>query len=83
MLLILSNMTSCKPVDTHLSISPKLGIVPDTLHSDPTQYGQIVGAMHYLTFTRPEICYAVNKVCQLMHAPTEDHWTAASILRCL
>jgi hypothetical protein len=66
-------MASCKPVDTPLSTSSKLGIVPGTLHSDPTRYRQIVGALRYLTFTRPDICYAVNKVCQFMHAPTDDH----------
>jgi hypothetical protein len=46
-----------------LSASSKLGHVPGTLYSDPTRYRQIVGALQYLTFTRPDICYAVNKVC--------------------
>jgi hypothetical protein len=69
-------MASCKPIDTPLPTSSKLGIVLGTLHSDPTQYHQIVGALQYLTFTRLNICYAINKVCQFMHAPTEDHWVA-------
>jgi hypothetical protein len=56
-------MASCKLVDTPLSTSSKLEIVPGTLHSDPTWHRQIVGALQYLTFTRPDICYAVNKVC--------------------
>jgi hypothetical protein len=68
-----AGMASCKPVDTPLSTSSKLGIVPGTLHSNPTRYRQIVGALQYLTFTRPDICYAVNKVCQFMHAQTDDH----------
>jgi len=56
--------------------------VPGTLHSDPTRYRQIVGALQYLIFARPDICYAVNKVCQFMHAPTGDHWAAVKrILR--
>ena len=38
------------------------------------QYRQIVEALQYLTFTRSDICYAVNKVCQSLHAPIEDHW---------
>ena len=77
-------MTSCKPVDTPLFASSKLGLIPGTLYSDPTRYRQIFRALHYLTFTRPDICYAVNKVCQFMHAPTEDHWSAVKrILRYL
>ena len=66
-------MTSYKPVDTPPSTSSKLGIVPGTLHSNPTQYQQIVGALQYLTFTRLDICYVINKVCQFMHASTDDH----------
>jgi len=66
-------MASRKPINTPLPTSSKLGIVPGTLHSDPTQYCQIVGALQYLTFTRPDICNAVNKVCQFKHASTEDH----------
>ena len=71
-----AGMTSCKPVDTPFSASSKLGLVPGTLYSDPIWYRQIVRALQYLTFTRPDICYAVNKVCQFMHTPTEDHWSA-------
>jgi len=28
-----------------------------------------------LPFTRSDICYAVNKVYQFMHSPTDDHWS--------
>jgi histone deacetylase 1/2 len=42
----------------------------------------MVGALQYLTLTRPDISYAVNKVCQYLHAPTTLHWTTAKrILR--
>jgi len=43
-----------------------------------------VGALQYLTFTRPDICFAVNRVCQFMHAPIDSHWAAVKrILRYL
>ena len=49
---------------------------------DSTQYRSIVGALQYLTLTRPDLAYSVNKVCQYLHAPTTEHWIAAKrILR--
>ena len=68
-------MSSCKAVDTPASSSSKLLLTSDAAYSDPTRYRQIVGALQYLTFTRPDICYAVNKVCQFMHSPTDGHWS--------
>jgi hypothetical protein len=76
-------MLSCKPVDTLISTS-KATILPDPLFFDATRFRQIVGALQYLTFTHPDICFAVNKVCQFMHAPTDSHWAAVKcILRYL
>jgi histone deacetylase 1/2 len=47
-----------------------------------TQYRSIVGALQYLTLTRSNLFYSVNKVCQYLHAPTTEHWTTAKrILR--
>uniref|UniRef100_A0A2N9H8A2 Integrase catalytic domain-containing protein n=1 Tax=Fagus sylvatica TaxID=28930 RepID=A0A2N9H8A2_FAGSY len=38
--------------------------------------------LHYLTFTRPDISFAVHQVCQYMAAPTTTHLSAAKrILR--
>jgi hypothetical protein len=37
-----------------------------------------------LTLTRPDISFAVNKVCQFLHSPTTIHWTSVKrILRYL
>lgn len=44
----------------------------------------VVGALQYVTVTRPEIGYAVNKVCQFMAQPLSSHWAAVKrILRYL
>ena len=51
---------------------------------DITQYRSIVGALQYLTFTRPDIAYAVNTVCQYMTNPSDVHFSAVKrILRYL
>jgi hypothetical protein len=79
-------MVSCKPVSTPLATSTKLSTHDGDLLSseDATKYRSIVGALQYLTLTRPDITYAVNKVCQYLHAPRSTHWTAVKrILRFL
>lgn len=38
------------------------------------------GCFQYLVFTRPDISYAVNLVCQYMHCPRLPHWT---IVKCI
>ncbi|GKA51956.1 ribonuclease H-like domain-containing protein [Tanacetum coccineum] len=34
------------------------------------------GSLQYLTFTRPDISYAVQQVCLYMHDPRESHFSA-------
>ena len=47
-----------------------------------TKYRSLVGGLQYLTLTRPDIAFAVNKVCQYLHSPTSVHFTAVKrILR--
>jgi hypothetical protein len=45
--------------------------------TDVYAYRSLVGALHYLTFTRPDISFAVHQVCQFMNAPTDIHLIAA------
>jgi hypothetical protein len=78
-----AGMLSCKLVDTPISTS-KTTILLDPLFYDATRFCQIMGALQYLIFTRSNICFAVNRVCQFMHAPTDSHWAAVKrILRYL
>jgi hypothetical protein len=49
---------------------------------DPTPFRSMVGGLQYLTFTRPDLTYVVNHICQFMHQPTDQHLVAAKrILR--
>ncbi|GJW68834.1 ribonuclease H-like domain-containing protein [Tanacetum coccineum] len=44
--------------------------------SDPTLYRSLVGSLQYLTFTRPDISYALQQICLYMHDPREPHFSA-------
>lgn len=39
-------------------------------------YRSIVGGLQYLSLTRPNVAFAVNKLSQLMHHPTTEHWSS-------
>jgi hypothetical protein len=78
-------MSNCKPVATPLSTtSEKLSLHEGTPlgTSDATNYRSVVGALQYLTLTRTDIAFPVNKVYQFLHAPTTIHWDSVKrILR--
>lgn len=79
-------MDKSKPVDTPLTSNEKLSIEGREKLGpmDSTRYRSVVGALQYLTLTRPDISFAVNKVCQFLHAPTSIHWSVVKrILRYL
>jgi histone deacetylase 1/2 len=79
-----SGMQLCKPVDTPLSPSERLSIESGNKlgADDSTKYRSLVGALQYLTLTQPDIAFAVNKVCEFLHAPTTVDWSAVKrILR--
>lgn len=69
-----TNMADCKPVSTPMSTKPISSAYGDAPYSDVTYYRKIVGTLQYLSLTRPDIAFAVNVVCQFMHAPTNAHF---------
>ena len=74
-------MTDCKtsstPVNTQAKLSADLG---DPV-ANPTAYRSLAGDLQYLTFTRPDLTYAVQQVCLHMHDPRESHLAALKRLR--
>lgn len=85
-LLVRANMQNCKSMTTPMSTSEMLSRTEGKLLTDQetTIYHSIVGALQYLTLTRPDIAYPINKVCQYLSSPTDQHWIAVKrILRFL
>ncbi|CAL9014239.1 unnamed protein product [Prunus brigantina] len=73
-LLAKAGLSSCRPCPTPCKPHGQLLKTEGDALTDPTIYRSIVGALQYLTFTRPEISYAVNTVCQFMTTPSELHF---------
>ncbi|GJW82450.1 ribonuclease H-like domain-containing protein [Tanacetum coccineum] len=70
-----AHMQNCNPCRTPVDTESKLGSDGDPV-SDPTLYRSLAGALQYLTFTRPDLSYAVQQVCLYMHDPRDPHFTA-------
>jgi hypothetical protein len=70
-----AGMSDCKPCTTPFDVNPKLPSDGAPV-SNPTDYRSLAGALQYLTFTRPDIAYAVQQVCLHMHDPRESHLAA-------
>ncbi|VVA38758.1 PREDICTED: poly, partial [Prunus dulcis] len=71
-----SNLVECKPATTPTASKTSLSSSHGSPLLDPTPYRQLVGALQYLTFTRPDISYAVQHVSQFMGSPTDVHFEA-------
>ncbi|XP_021305441.1 uncharacterized protein LOC110431073 [Sorghum bicolor] len=58
------NMQACKSVKTPLCVTEKLSVTSGSKLrvADSTRYRSIVGALHYLTLTRPDLSFSVNRV---------------------
>jgi hypothetical protein len=79
-------MQDCKVMRTPLLADEKLSLSDGDLltSDDATNYRSVVRALQYLTPTRPDISFFVNKVCQFLHVPTTAHWSVVKrILRYL
>jgi hypothetical protein len=68
-------MLNCTSVSTPVDMKAKLSATDGSPAPDASLYRSIVGALQYLTLTRPELQYAVQQVCLHMHAPRDAHWT--------
>lgn len=76
-----ADLFDSKPVSTPLAPHESF-VKHGDLFEDVTLYRSLVGALQYLTITRPDLSYAVNQVSQFLQAPTVTHFQAVKrILR--
>lgn len=79
-----TKMLTAKDITTPMISSQHLSKHDACPLEDPYLYRSTVGALQYVTVTRPELAFSVNKVCQFMQSPTDVHWRAVKrILRYL
>jgi hypothetical protein len=71
-----AGMSECKPCSTLVETNAKLSTTDGDPVVDPTDFRSLAGALQYLTFTRPDISYAVQQICLHMHDPREPHLAA-------
>ena len=66
-------MDGVKPCSTPISTIVALTTTSAAQFDDPTLYKSIVGGLHYLSFTRPDIAFAIHHVNKFMHQPKQSH----------
>ena len=68
-----ADISDCKRAPTPVATTSKLSTDSGSPCDNPTLYRCLAGALQYLTFTRPDISYAVQQVCLFMHEPSVEH----------
>ena len=71
-----AGMADCKPCSTPVDTNPKVAAADGAPVDDASDFRSLAGALQYLTFTRPDIAYAVQQVCLHMHDPRAPHLAA-------
>ncbi|XP_020698616.2 uncharacterized protein LOC110111194 [Dendrobium catenatum] len=69
-----AGMIDCKPISSPASSKFQSTYVSELSAVQSNNFRHLVGALQYLTITRPDIAFTVNKLCQYMHRPLEDHF---------
>ncbi|WVZ93585.1 hypothetical protein U9M48_039553 [Paspalum notatum var. saurae] len=68
-----ARMADCDPCSTPVDTQAKLSEDAGPPIADPTAYRSLAGALQYLTFTRPDITYAVQQRLLRYHWGTVDY----------
>ncbi|CAA7049128.1 unnamed protein product [Microthlaspi erraticum] len=77
-----TGMLGCKPSAVPMDPSVSFSKDSGSPLKDIGSYRELIGRLLYLTITRPDITFAVNRLSQFLSAPTDVHMQAAyKILR--
>lgn len=74
------DMQQCSPCPTPFAVGTDLHNTAFEALSNPSMYRSALGALQYLTHTRSDISFAVNKLSQFLHNPCLIHWQAVKRL---
>ncbi|GJU74714.1 retrovirus-related pol polyprotein from transposon TNT 1-94 [Tanacetum coccineum] len=66
-------METCDPIDTPVDIKDKLDLDKNGTLVDATKYHSMIGALMYLTSSRPDIVHATCLCARYQAKPTEKH----------
>ncbi|RVW96508.1 Retrovirus-related Pol polyprotein from transposon RE1 [Vitis vinifera] len=66
----------CKPAKTPMQPNMQLSQDDGELLTDPNMYRRLIGKLIYLTFTRPNLTYSVNKLSQFLCQLRRPHLQA-------
>ncbi|KAL5552438.1 hypothetical protein UlMin_002614 [Ulmus minor] len=68
---------ACKPINMPMEANLKLSLKEGELIKNPSSYKRMIGKLLYLTITRPDISFSVNKLSQFLANPRVPHLKAA------
>lgn len=68
------NMSTCATVPTPMVTGRKFSASDCKPMENPYVYRQAIGSLQYLTTTRPDIAFSVNKLSQFLAQPTDIHF---------
>jgi hypothetical protein len=72
-----SGLLGSRPVTTPMEQNIKLSALDGVPLDDASVYRRLVGRLLYLTVTRPDIGYNVQKLSQFLVKPTDCHLNVA------
>nr|GEU69078.1 uncharacterized mitochondrial protein AtMg00810-like [Tanacetum cinerariifolium] len=75
-------MESCDPIVTPMEIKDKLDLDQNGTSVDATKYRSMIGALMYLTSSRPDIVHATCLCARYQAKPTEKHFKEVKRIFC-